>query len=349
MFRSRQLFPLVLAALCGSVVGQEPQPCPRTVPVTVIDRDGNLIPALTAVDFQARMDGKPVKVLSAANSEGRGRVLILLDSSGSMLEPESKWALARTLVRQFVEKAPPEMPLAFAHHATKIRESIGFGQTRQSILRKLEELQSINELKRRKPIQTALADTLVEAADLFGQKQTGDTILAITDAGSADDRKSDGYARDVLIQSGVRFFAVFLPAMLSEAGPRVGGRRISSPTGMRIAPPDADGIARFRELALQSGGNTFTLLPNIFDRYNLKQINAFVPGADSRFPPEVSLERLWRQALTFYQLELSLPGAIYKQETWKLEVLDQQGKKRKDVEGFYPRRLMPCATGATDR
>ncbi len=42
-----------------------------------------------------------------------------------------------------------------------------------------------------------------------------------------------------------------------------------------------------------------------------------------------------------YRLEVDIPSAIDKSRNWKLEVVDERGKKMKGVTVHYPRYLVP--------
>ncbi len=341
MFLGRQLFLLLLVALCCDVQAQEPDTClRRTVPVIVMDRNGNLIPGLSAESFRAQLGGQPIRVGSVTEAAIAGRVFILLDSSGSMLEPEAGWIAALTVIRQFIQNAPGSTALALAHHTTKIEEMVGFDQPREALLRKLEELQTGSKTLPRKPTRrTALADVLVEAVDRLGPTHAGDTILAVSDGESNRDVNSDGKVRDALTRAGVRLFVVFQRGVAWEIERQFGSLRVARDVF------GIDGMIRFRELALSTGGNTFSLYPNAHGKYEFDEINVFVPGADSRFPPKVSLERLWRQAVTFYRVELELPARIPKPKKWRLDVVEASGKTKKDVLAHFPKQLAACALG----
>ena len=45
----------------------------------------------------------------------------------------------------------------------------------------------------------------------------------------------------------------------------------------------------------------------------------------------------------FYQVEIELPSSLKRERQLRLEAIDEQGKKRKDVQVFYPQELPPCS------
>lgn len=342
MLRSRQLFPLLFAALCSGLSAQEPDPClQRTVPATVTDWRGNVLTDLKRENFHAQAGGKPVKVLSASPSEGKGRLLILLDTSGSMLEPEASWKTALAVTRLVVGSLPPGTGLALGHHTNRIEGIVGFDQSRAAILTMLEHLQSANKTLPRKPIRrTALADVLVEAIGLFGTPRPGDTILAVTDGDSRGDVISDRNVRDALIRAGLRLFVVFQRSLYWVVESRFANAR-----QVRDTPSEKDGVIRFTDLASFSGGNTVSFFPNLLGKYELNEINAFVPGGDSRVSPKISLERLGQEIASFYQLELELPSALAKPAKLRIEVAEVPGKKKKDLFVHFPKQLAACSQG----
>jgi len=57
-------------------------------------------------------------------------------------------------------------------------------------------------------------------------------------------------------------------------------------------------------------------------------------------------ELLYRQMENTYRLELELPSVLNKAQKWKLEVVDTQGSKHKDIDVIYPHELFPCTVQA---
>ena len=52
-------------------------------------------------------------------------------------------------------------------------------------------------------------------------------------------------------------------------------------------------------------------------------------------------EVLYRQMENTYRLELELPSVLNKAQKWKLDVVDTQGSKHKDIDVIYPHELLP--------
>jgi hypothetical protein len=55
-----------------------------------------------------------------------------------------------------------------------------------------------------------------------------------------------------------------------------------------------------------------------------------------------TLQEIYDQMKNFYELEIELPAAVDKPRRWKLDVVDDKGRKRKDVTVIYPQELVPC-------
>ena len=54
------------------------------------------------------------------------------------------------------------------------------------------------------------------------------------------------------------------------------------------------------------------------------------------------LNRGYDEMAHFYQMEIELQSNLEKERRWTLEILDEHGKKRKDVQVSYPQELPPC-------
>ena len=78
----------------------------RVVVVSVIDKDGNPVPGLTAANFRAKANEQDVTVLSAsADGTTPRRIAIVVDASSSMTEAwASVWAAAVDMVQRLTPK-----------------------------------------------------------------------------------------------------------------------------------------------------------------------------------------------------------------------------------------------------
>src|SRR2546422_193408 len=78
---------LVAPLFCRDLKAGE-QPCShRIILVSVTDDKGRFAEGLTAASFVGKCRGKPVRILGASRDVSSRRIVILLDTSGSMTEP----------------------------------------------------------------------------------------------------------------------------------------------------------------------------------------------------------------------------------------------------------------------
>ena len=61
------------------------------------------------------------------------------------------------------------------------------------------------------------------------------------------------------------------------------------------------------------------------------------------------LLQIYDQIAYFYQLEVELPTPVHKKTGWKIEVVDERGRKQKTVDTIYPRELLPCEAQPAQR
>jgi hypothetical protein len=61
-----------------------------------------------------------------------------------------------------------------------------------------------------------------------------------------------------------------------------------------------------------------------------------------------ALLRAYDMMRNFYVLEVEFPGNL-DTGRWELQVVDEHGKSRKDVELTYARSVVPCAAGPSKK
>ena len=171
---------LLLSPFPGCAEGLQDQT--RSIPVNVLDSHGSAIRDLTKENFRVRVNGKPAKVLSAEYSLAPRRIVVLLDTSGSMAgnTTDTKWQIAREAAAEVVAATPGSVPIAFLGFSDRINSTFAFEQGRSAIADWLRQRSSQRKnLKGR----TALFDSTVAAIKLLQPLQPGDSIYAITDGG----------------------------------------------------------------------------------------------------------------------------------------------------------------------
>lgn len=289
----------------------------RTVPVNVIDENGNQVWGLSAEEFRAEFRGKEGTILSVERDASPRRVVILLDVSDSMTE-ENQWELARDAVGDIVSFAPKDIDLAFLSFGEEVREQVGFGQGRQAIADKLvaidDKLQG-TQLGQK----TAFFDAMLAGISLLGSPTTGDVVYAISDGADNRSEAKRKQVKEIVGKSDVRVYGfwfgwtedpyVFFPPTFLE-------RLIRDTGGFQV-----------RIFATDEGlyGNP---------RYDLSKEQRTAYAAAARL--------LYGLMAETYRVEVLLPREVDKERDWKLEVVKERGGKRKELKVIYPHKLWPC-------
>lgn len=303
---------------------QELQDHTRLIPVNVLDSHGNAVRDLTKGNFRARINGKPALVLSAEYSLAPRRIVVLLDTSGSMAgrnRDNTKWQIATEALTDLLAMTPGSVPLALLVFSDRVNLSFGFEQGRPAITDWVRQGASQRGKLRGR---TALFDATADAVKLLQPPRPGDSIYAITDGG---DNASAASARNIertLALSGVRFY-VFLFAEPS------------------ITEEEKYGVDSVTHLAINTGGFVFGA-----------RTESFIPGGDrSSLDARYEYNELTKEKLKLYAQELNIQvNGFYtlrvpepsspKDSKITLEVLDKLGNAKKDAAFTYCRELPPA-------
>lgn len=313
--------PAARAQVCSPEV-----PLRRTLPVNVLDAQGNLVRGLTAADFRASFRGQPVKILSVTRAAGSRRIVILLDVSGSMATPKSKWGVARMAAEDVAAYAPPGSSVALVAFSDRVNEKLDFAVGREALLRKVSEMDS-DSIPGGGKGRTALLDALAESLGMLDKPELGDAVFAITDGGENSSRIRRKQAEGNLLHSEARFFFFLLRSPLWE----------------HLAANElAGGVGMLDDLRKASGGYSVNVWPTSVSQ--LYETERFDLSEEDRAAIRFLTHRLYQQMGEFYSVEVVLPEGLSKPQGWKLEVLGENGKRRKDVEVVYPRKLVPCTS-----
>ena len=299
----------VLLAAVGGLPAQESAQTSlrRTIPITVLDRQGKPVGGLATQNLRGEFNGQPVRIVSVKWDARPRRIVVLLDASDSMLWSE-KWTLARNGVEDIMLHARPQDQIAVLLFADRIVDRIEFGPTGAAGLARLNVLPGeLGEIKK-KPTRTALLDSLNEALRLLDPAHLGDLVYVISDGGDNVSKTTPDQITNAFACAGVRsFFLLLLDPDRAGRGSEYGR-----------APYLVGDIAE------KTGGNAAS--PFFGDRE--------IVGAAAR--------SLYGQMVEFYSVDIELPGPISKRRPWSLKVVDEQGKRIQKIELTYPRQLVPC-------
>ena len=286
----------------------------RTVVVNVVDKNGEQVWGLTAGDFRGEFRGQPVKILSVAVDPPPHRVVILLDASPSMRNKKT-WKLAKLAASDISRLSPSLFMPALSVFSGDTVLEVPFEQGASGVQEGLASLPDEPQVLNKLPPGTALWDAVARAGGVLGQPSPGDSLYLITDG--MDTSGFDGAPRPINAaeDGGARIFVLLFPLSLDVPN----------------YAPFLDSRHALRDLVQDTGGKSFTF---DFDRQ-------FKQKGERRFLDSLR-EQLYQPMAEFYLLQIELPQPPDKARSWKLEVLDPAGRKRKDLTVLYPQKLLPC-------
>ena len=216
-------------------------------------------------------------------------------------------------------QTPDDVPTAMLTFARNVHDVFDFPNSRTNITQWLEEGQA-QRPNLRHQAKTALFDAILEGLKLLGPTQPGDVIYAITDGGDNASHATVLQTKAALLPSGVRLFTfLFAQPLLGD---------------------EANSKDDFLEMVDDSGGSVFGVGGRQRPGGTSWQID-FADDKDSQEKLRACTQGLNILVRAFWTLELAAPSSN-KESKMKLEIVDHEGKMRKDVGVTYP-RLLPAA------
>jgi len=303
----------IVAVNCfpGALLSQTPQSCAgRIIPVSVSEH-GTVINNLPSDAFRAKFRGHPVNI-SPSTFPVSNRIVVLLDVSGSVTQSQSEWELARRVAGDIISTANSGR-IALLFFGDSIVAGLDFTHTPSEIFNKLRLLEQSGVAAPKGHGRTALFDAALQALRALGQPSPGDVIYAITDGGDDASRANDDKVIRAFLDSGVRFFAFVLH------------NRYFATEEERLGP------TVLSRMSFSTGGATLDTSYDLSSDKGRQQLQPL-------------LLRMYQQMNSFYLLQVELPIPVDKKRSWDLEVVDEHGTKRKDLDLYYPRELVPCVT-----
>jgi hypothetical protein len=301
----------------------------RTLPLNIIDSRRRLVRLSDPSELEGKLGGQPVKILAVKPDERPHRMVILLDTSGSMLGQSegSKWRMARFVAMQIAHANWQDTSLALLVFSDRVTEQIDFSQGSSAVARRLSEIATDNSFtKTNVQGTTAMRDAILSALRLMDDPNFVNSIYLITDGG--DNKSKNGFrsVRDALDTAGVRLFVT----LLSPDDPG------------HSAPEEQAGPIEAADLAAATGG--FVLGPlgaGAFGRvsYNLSK--------DQWRGVAIGLDGLYMAMTRNDLIEIELPQTLNKWSRWSLQFTHDLRKTHKDWLVVYPSELTPCS--APDR
>lgn len=274
--------------------------------------------------------GKPVKVLSIKPDERPHRIVILLDTSGSMISrlgqsEGSKWGIARLAASHIAHANLQNTSLALLVFSDRVNEQIDFSQGTPAVTKRLSEIATDTSFaKTRVRGTTAMRDAVLSALRLLDEPGFMNSIYVISDGG--DNKSKSGFrsVRDALDAAGARLFVTLLA---------------EDPCGQ--SPEEQEGLIEAADLTAATGGFVLGPLGNAIPgrvNYNLSkdQLSGVAMGLDGLY-----------LAMTRNDLvEIELPQSVNKWSKWSLQFPADVRKTHKDWLVIYPQSLAPCSAPA---
>src|SRR5262249_31005846 len=123
---------LLVLTLCNRPVRSQEPPCTtRKLPVSFRDAQNLPLQDVSILDLEAKIRGKPVKILSLASDPRPHRLVLILDISGSMgslAGESSSWDLELPLARHFFEVNRQRSQIALLFFNDRVRDVIDFSR-----------------------------------------------------------------------------------------------------------------------------------------------------------------------------------------------------------------------------
>jgi hypothetical protein len=232
---------LSLLVLCSS--WSFAQDCTTYIMVAAYDRkSGDVAENLTADDFEARLNGKEIPILSATQ-QFSNRVVVLLETDGRSSDRVDD---AVTLATRVARQSPEFKSMAFGAFAKRSVFTQGFiedeSQRARAISAVVEEAENLGN-------SSAMYNALHNALKLFGQHQPGDTVVLISDGYDDSSDRSGHEVEQEYLSRGTRLVMMYR-------------QQPSHVTGNFMWNPPEHDRARLEEMSARTGG-TYTM----FDPY----------------------------------------------------------------------------------
>jgi von Willebrand factor type A domain len=274
--------------------------CQQRTVVVNPRKGGHLIPGLQPSSFRASVRGQFVKVLAVRANTQPPRVVLLVDLSGSVNRSNHELDRAQFLAEHFM--ATSFIPrVALVLFSDSILDTVGFDHPPKAIQQTLANLKDGRG-------STALFDSLIYSAGLFRTRESGDAIYVITDGGDSHDGAHERDVERELLTKGIRLFCFVVS---------------TAPPPLITEVERQKGYFDLQRLTEATGGS---ILNAGYDPYENESREL-----------EASLRRGYDRIKSFYTLEVELPTKLDKEQRWNLQLVDQYGKRRKDVETVYAR------------
>jgi von Willebrand factor type A domain len=311
--------------LCIQPVRSQETACTvRKLPVYLRDAQNLPLQNVSVTDLEAKLHGKPVQMLSLAPDPRPRRLVLILDTSGSMGKLEGDpalWNLELSLALHFFETNRQKARIAVLFFGDEVHDVIDFAQGNAAVGEKLRQVTEDRKYVKTIKGRTALRDAIFQGIQLLDHPSSADAVYVLTDGGDNASHHSASELDRRLAVASVRLFAVLLYQERSNRG---------------RTPEELTGPGELAEITQKSGGEILTAA-----RRNGNGV-ALSANADSKVNSEETLRRLYQTILEDSLLEVELPFAISKNEYWEIKLSSAARRRWKNVKITYPDTLVSC-------
>jgi hypothetical protein len=305
---------LLLGVFVAPAVARD---CTQVVPIDIFDRDtGRSIVPLTAVALAAKSGEVRLPIVGLDRTR-TGRLIVLIDESGSMSESASSLfsyqgealRLIKQTLRDLMAELPPGVSVEYGLFNETWVFSEGFISDPKELRKSVDEVTA--RFGKKGYGKTALYDSVYEALTRFQTPQPGDSILLLTDGGDNRSKLPPKKLERELRVARVRLLTMFkVGSVLEEEGPNW-VQEFSASTGGAF-------------LAIDSASTSWT------DKKAVAK-NAQV------------LRNFWNdKVLAGYVVHVQVPATFKNETKWKLLVNREADLRLKHAVVTYPDRLSPC-------
>lgn len=286
----------------------------RSLPLSIADSKGLPIRGLGASDFQAKLQSRPVKILSVVPDERPHRIVILIDASGSMAS-ERKDVLVPAMI--LAETQLPNTQVALIIFGERIFERVDFSQGQNGVAEKLRQIRSHpTNFEKLFQGKTALYDSLLDGLQLLDNPTSADSLYLVTDGGDSVSHAKFDEAASRLTSSGVRLYVSLV----------LGGFGNRSPT-----PEEEMGLQNMNDLVKRTGGGVDT------------PFNLGPPTNSKEAAQTMEAIAMFHQGMVQnYRMELELVGSPEKRSILDLKLSVQDKERWKNVRLTYPTKILRC-------
>lgn len=324
-FRRCLVSVLTLVLFARGAKAQEINCQRRILPVALRDKLNLPIQSISAADFEGRVHGKPIKILSLAPDPRPHRLVLILDTSGSMgsTAGESPLIILEfALARHFFDVNRQRSQIALLMFNNDVTDVVDFARGNSAVGDKLQQIANDhNFVKTNVKGRTALHDAILEGLQLLDHPSSADALYVLTDGGDNASKSKAGDVTKRLAVTSVRLFAVILH---QESGYR------------NRAPEEQSGPGELSEIAEKSGGEILSAAA-----WHGKQV-ALSADPEAKLKTQETLGRLYQTILQENLMEIELPFPIAKNEHWELKLSEAARQQWKSSQVTYPTTLISC-------